>query len=47
MYLNLHIYTTPSEIKKEKLTDLSKNVKIVNLQKKIEDDYGISVSFRD
>ena len=38
MYLNLHIYTTPSEIKKEKLTDLSKNMK------KIEDDYGIEVS---
>lgn len=44
MYINLQLYIDPSHIKKVTLHDLSKTLKIKELQQKIQDEYEIPTS---
>ncbi|XP_023326891.1 E3 ubiquitin-protein ligase UHRF1 [Eurytemora carolleeae] len=46
MYINLHLYTGGGEVKKVSMTDLSKNMKVIDLQKRIEAEHGIEVSLQ-
>merc|ERR1719383_627089 len=46
MYINLHIYKSPTNIDKVTLQDLSKNMKISELQEKIQNIFGIEMTLQ-
>jgi len=46
MFINLHLYTEGGEVKKVSMTDLLNNMKVIDLQTRIEAEHGIEVSLQ-
>ena len=46
MFINLHLYTEGGEVKKVSMTDLLNNMKVIDLQTRIEAEHRIEVSLQ-